>query len=68
MFRDTKQYGVAWAVDWIAQRWPRMAAVVIDAQSPATVLVPDLKRRGVNVTLTGPTDMGQAVGRFQDMI
>lgn len=68
MFRDTKQYGVAWAVDWIAQRWPRMAAVVIDTQSPATVLVPDLKRRGVNVTLTGPTDMGQAVGRFQDMI
>jgi hypothetical protein len=68
MFRDTKRYGVAWAVDWIAERWPRMAAVVIDAQSPATVLVPDLKRRGVRITLTGPTDMGQAVGRFQDML
>ncbi|OXN01647.1 terminase large subunit domain-containing protein [Bifidobacterium vansinderenii] len=68
MFRDTRQHGTAWAVDWITQRWPRMAAVVIDAQSPATVLVPDLKRRGVQVTLTGPTDMGQAVGRFQDML
>lgn len=32
------------------------------------MLVPDLKRRGVTVTLTGPTDMGQAVGRFQDML
>lgn len=68
VFRDTKTYGTSWAVDWIVERWPRMSAVVIDAQSPATVLVPDLRRKGVYVTLTGPTDMGQAVGRFQDML
>ena len=67
-FKDTRHNGTQWAVDWIAERWPRMAAVVIDAQSPATVLVPDLRRVGVQVTLTGPADMGRAVGRFQDML
>lgn len=67
-FRDSRRAGTRWAVDWIADRWPRIEAVVIDAQSPATVLVPELKQRGVNVTLTSATMMGQAVGRFQDML
>ena len=42
--------------------------MVIDAQSPATVLVPELKERGVRVTMTNAAMMGQAVGRFQDML
>lgn len=67
-FRDSRRAGTRWTVDWIADRWPRLQAVVIDAQSPATVLVPELKQRGVNVTLTSATMMGQAVGRFQDML
>ncbi len=36
-YRDTKKHGTAWATDWIEQRWPKTAAVVIDAQSPAMV-------------------------------
>lgn len=44
-YRDTKRHGTAWAADWIAQRWPKTAAVVIDAQSPAMVLLPELKSR-----------------------
>lgn len=67
-FEDTNANGVAWAVDWLAERWPRTCSIVIDAQSPATVIVPDLKKRGVRVTLTGATDMGQACGRFTDML
>jgi phage terminase large subunit-like protein len=67
-FRDSRRHGTMWAVDWIAERWPRLSAVVIDAQSPATVLVPELKERGVRVTMTNAAMMGQAVGRFQDML
>lgn len=67
-YRDTGQHGIAWAVEWLASRWPTTCSIVIDAQSPATVLVPDLKARGVRVTLTSATDMGQACGRFADML
>lgn len=67
-FESTGRNGLAWAVDWIAERWARTCSVVIDAQSPATVLVQDLKARGVRVTLTNSTDMGQACGRFVDML
>ncbi len=67
-FENTDRHGIAWAVDWIAERWPRTCSVVIDSQSPATVLVQDLKQRGVRVTLTNSTDMGQACGRFTDML
>lgn len=66
--KPTKTYGTQWAVQWIAQRWNKLAAVVIDAQSPATVLLPELKKAGVTVTLTGPKDMGQACGRLLDMV
>ena len=67
-FESTGRNGLAWAVDWIAERWARTCSVVIDAQSPATVLVQDIKARGVRVTLTNSTDMGQACGRFVDML
>ena len=67
-YRDTNQHGIAWAVEWLASRWPRTCSIVIDAQSPATVLLPDLKARGVRVTLTNATDMGQACGRLVDML
>ncbi|MCR1995721.1 terminase [Bifidobacterium animalis] len=67
-YRDTNQHGIAWAVDWLAERWPKTCSIVIDAQSPATVLLPDLKRRGVRVTLTNATDMGQACGRLTDWL
>lgn len=55
-------------MDWIAERWGRTAAVVIDAQSPAMALLPDLKARHVRVTTTTAQDMGRACGRFQDML
>ncbi len=67
-YRDTNRHGIAWAVEWLASRWPRTCSIVIDAQSPATVLLPDLKARGVRVTLTNATDMGQACGRLVDML
>ena len=67
-YRDTKRHGTAWAADWIAQRWPKTAAVVIDAQSPAMVLLPELKSRGVKVMVNTTNGMGQACGRVLDML
>lgn len=66
--RSTHEHGTRWAVDWLADRWPRTAAVVIDAQSPALSLLPDLKARHVKVTVTGARDIAQATGRLLDML
>lgn len=57
-YRDTKRHGTAWVADWIAERWPKTAAVTIDAQSPAMVLLPELKARGVKVTVNTTNGMG----------
>lgn len=67
-FEDPRSQGMAWAAEWLAERWPKTAAVVVDAQSPAMVLIPELKARHVKVTMTNASDMGQACGRFQDML
>lgn len=66
--KDARHDGLRWAVDWLAERWPRTASVVIDSQSPATSLLPDLKRAHVRATVTGMNDMGRACGRFMDML
>ena len=67
-YRDVKQHGTAWAVDWLAERWPKTASVVVDAMSPAMALVPDLQKRHVRVTVTSSNELGQATGRMLDMI
>lgn len=67
-FEATQSKGTAWAVDYIAEHWPRTASVVIDAQSPAAALIQDLKARHVKVITTGPQDMGRACGLFLDML
>lgn len=67
-FKATQSAGTAWAVDWIVERWPKTAAVVIDDQSPAMSLLPDLKARHIKVIQTNAKDMGRACGRFQDML
>ena len=67
-YRNVSKDGTAWAAEWIADRWPRTAAVSIDAQSPAMTLEPELKARGVRVTVTNSTQLGQACGRVLDMV
>ena len=67
-YRDTTADGTMWAVNLLAKAWDRSAAVVVDAQSPAIVLLPDLQEAGILVTVTNSNDMGQATGRFQDML
>lgn len=67
-YKDTEKDGTMWAVNLLAKAWANTAAVVIDAQSPATVLLPELQEAGITVTITNSTDMGQACGRFQDML
>ncbi|WP_240542026.1 terminase [Bifidobacterium sp. CP2] len=67
-YRDARREGVAWAVDWLAGRWAKTCAVVVDAQSPAMSLVPDLEKRHIRVTVTQTRDLGAATGRTLDMI
>lgn len=67
-YRDTNHDGTMWAVNLIDKVWEQTAALVIDGQSPATALLPDLAEAGVTVTVTAATDMGRACGRLQDML
>lgn len=67
-YRDTSREGLAWAAKWLAERWPRTAAVTIDAQSPAMVLLPDLQNRRIRVTIARTGDMVTSCGRIVDMV
>lgn len=60
--------GTTWLIDWLVERWPRAVSVVIDGNSPAMSLVPELSKRHVKVTVTGAADMGKACGLFADSI
>lgn len=66
--KDARHDGIAWAVGWLKEKWPKTASVVIDAQSPAMSLLPDLKTAHVKVTVTNTQEMGRACGRFFDML
>ncbi|TPF96859.1 terminase [Bifidobacterium sp. UTCIF-39] len=67
-FESTQSKGTMWAVDRIVEAWPRTASVVIDGQSPAMSLLPDLNARHVKVIVTNASDMGRACGRLLDML
>lgn len=58
----------ALAVEWIASRAGRRMPVVADAASPAASLVPELKQRKCNVTLTSAPMMAQACMLLEDRI
>lgn len=59
---------------WVVERAAAVAlrhgfgAVVIDGASPAYSLVEPLRARGLQVTVTGPRDMGQACGSFYRLV
>jgi hypothetical protein len=66
--RPANARGTSWVVDWLAERWSSTGAVVIDGQSPAMSLVPDLTKRKVRVTVTGAAEMARACGMFEDAV
>ena len=66
--KDARRDGTAWAVDWLKEQWHRTASVVIDAQSPAMALLPDLQAAHIRVTVTNTQELGRACGRFFDML
>lgn len=65
-FRDVAHHGTRWAVDWLTEQWPRTSAVVIDSQSPAMSLLPDLKAAHIRPIVTNASDMGRACGQLLD--
>lgn len=67
-FKDVAHHGTRWAVDWLAEQWPKTAAVVIDNQSPAMSLLPDIKAAHIRPIITNAADMGRACGQFLDHI
>ena len=60
--------GVGWAVDYIAGVVGRrnIRAVVIDSVGPAASLIEPLLARGVLITKTSTSQVGQACGQFYD--
>lgn len=67
-YADVRTRGTAWAVDYLADKWKKASAIVIDSMSPAVSLVPDLEKRHVRVTVTQTRDLAAATGRMLDMI
>ncbi|MDU2421289.1 MAG: terminase [Bifidobacterium scardovii] len=67
-YRDTNQDGTQWAVNLLARAWDDTASITIDGQSPAISLLSDLQDAGITVTVLRANDMGQACGKFQDML
>lgn len=67
-YEDPHTKGTEWAVQWVADRWSKLSAVVIDAQSPAMTLLPDFQAARVRVTVTRTLDLARACGRFADML
>lgn len=57
---------------WIVERLKALqvqwkpCAIVVDAASPASSLIPDLETARVKLTITGSRDMAQACGAFYD--
>ena len=64
-YRDTNQDGTMWAVNLIDKVWEQTASLVIDGQSPATALLPDLAQAGVTVTVTAAIKDGERFQRGQ---
>lgn len=50
------------AVVWISKRAGRRMPIVVDAQSPAAELAPQLRARGCRVIVTSAADMAKACG------
>lgn len=53
-------------VNWIVENAGRRAEVLIAAESPATSLEPDLKRRGVRVRTTSQPEYAKACGAVEN--
>lgn len=67
-YKDPNQAGTAWAARYAADNWHKLASVVIDGQSPAMALLPDMAAGHVKVTVTRAGDLARACGRFTDML
>ncbi|QDP43631.1 terminase [Gordonia phage PhorbesPhlower] len=53
-------------IDWIVERAGKRTPVFIDAVGPANSLIPELKRRGVNVRASSAADMAKGCGAIDD--
>lgn len=60
--------GTDWVIPRVkvlkADRRYRVAAIMIDPMSPASVLIPEAEKAGLELTLTSTRDVGQACGLF----
>jgi hypothetical protein len=69
LFRhESAAEGTSWVVELLAERRSAAAAVVIDGNSPAMSILPELLARKVKVTTTGASDMARACGMLHDAV
>lgn len=62
--------------DWVVPRIAglkashkaRIAAIVIDPMSPASILIPEAEKAGLDLTLTSTRDVAQAFGLFLEWV
>jgi len=62
---DSTEGGTRWIVAWFAERKDR-GVVVIDGNSPAMALLPELQQAKVKTLVTGARDMATACGGLYD--
>lgn len=67
-YRPVTAQGTQWVGQWVADRWSKLSSVVIDSQSPAMSLVPDLTSLHIKPMITGTRDIARACGKFTDLL
>lgn len=67
---DEQRHGIGWIAPYVAERYARneIAAVVVDAKSPAAALIEDMRRLKVRrIVETTADDMATACARFFEL-
>lgn len=60
--------GLQWAIDWLTARRSDMVTVALDSQGPVMTMVEDLRKAHLPLTILQTKDVGQATGRFLDLL
>lgn len=65
---DPAHEGIQPTIEWIRERKNKLASIVIDGQSPAMSLLPDLQAVHMKPMITTTSDLGRACGRVLDLL
>lgn len=66
--RNVAREGLQWAIDWLSARRSDTVTVAIDSQGPVVTMLDDLRKARIPLTVLQTKDVGQATGRFLDLL